>query len=165
MVPTVFIVGEGRLPLIPEYLNLGSVVVVSPDRDTLRRWRNEQEDEKPASEAPASDRSRTIVDLLGRRVEHDGALLPLSDREYRVLSALLHPPGRAIPYLELRRIGWGEGADIPADIYSIRALVQRLRAKLAVARADIRIEAVRGYGLRGVVTSPNALVVHMADEA
>lgn len=165
MVPTVFIVGESRLPLIPEYLNLGSVVVVSPDRNTLRRWTGEQEDEGASPEFRGREGSRTIVDLLGRRVEHDGACLPLSDLEYRMLSALLHPPGRAISYTELRRIGWGEGSDMPADIYSIRALVQRLRAKLAVARADIRIEAVRGYGLRGVVGAAEALVVRMAEEA
>ena len=38
-VPTVFLVGTERLPLIPEYLNLGSVVVVAPDPGTLKRWR------------------------------------------------------------------------------------------------------------------------------
>jgi hypothetical protein len=37
-VPTVFIVGVERLPLVPKYLNLGSVVVVAPNQSTLRRW-------------------------------------------------------------------------------------------------------------------------------
>ena len=43
-VPTVFLVGTERLPLIPEYLNLGSVVVVAPDPGTLKRWRAEQDE-------------------------------------------------------------------------------------------------------------------------
>jgi hypothetical protein len=149
MVPTVFIVGESRLPLIPEYLNLGTVVVVAPDPGTLKRWTREQEaSEDPVLRASGEDEPATVVDLAGRRIVHDGATLPLSDLEYRVLSTLLSPLGRAISYKELRRLGWGEGPEIAADIYSVRAVVQRLRAKLLVADAGIAIEAVRGYGLR-----------------
>jgi hypothetical protein len=152
MVPTVFIVGESRLPLIPEYLNLGTVVVVAPDPGTLKRWTREQEaSEDPVFRASGGIGSGTVVDLAGRRIVHDGATLPLSDLEYRVLSTLLSPPGRAISYKELRRLGWGEGPEISADIYSVRAVVQRLRAKLLVAHADVAIEAVRGYGLRATV--------------
>ena len=37
-IPTVLMVGVERLPLVPEYLNLGSIVVIAPDLDTLNRW-------------------------------------------------------------------------------------------------------------------------------
>ncbi len=153
-IPTVFMVGVDRLPLVPEYLNLGSVVVVAPDQDTLRRWVWEQADSDP----PAADRDLepgTVVDLAGRRIISDGAMLPLSDLEYRVLSALLSPPGRAISFRELRSTGWGDSPEIPADIYSVRALVQRLRAKLQIADAPLTVEAVRGFGFRAVPSTPS----------
>jgi DNA-binding response OmpR family regulator len=145
-VPTVLMIGVERLALVPEYLNLGSVVVIAPDQDTLSRWTSEQ---APA-EGPGhpSAAKSAVVDMAGRRIISDGATLPLSDLEYRVLSALLSPVGRAISFQELRSIGWGESPELPADVYSVRALVQRLRAKLEVAKAELRIEAVRGYGFR-----------------
>jgi two-component system response regulator MtrA len=145
-VPTVFMVGVERLALVPEYLNLGSVVVVAPDQDTLRRWVSEQMEQQRPNMEP--DVGSTVVDLAGRRIVSDGETLPLSDLEYRVLSALLSPIGRALSYQELRSIGWGDAPELPADVYSVRALVQRLRSKLQVAEADLRIEAIRGYGFR-----------------
>jgi DNA-binding response OmpR family regulator len=147
-IPTVFMIGTERLPLVPEYLNLGSVVVVAPDQDTLRRWVWEQD----GGEEPTNDRDGesqgTIVDLAGRRIISDGISLPLSDLEFRVLSALLSPPGRALSFRDLRAVGWGDAPEIPADIYSVRALVQRLRAKLAVADAQLTVESIRGFGFR-----------------
>ena len=148
-IPTVFMVGVERLPLVPEYLNLGSVVVVAPDQETLRRWVWEQDDGHPPA-ADVDGEPGTVVDLAGRRIISDGSTLPLSDLEYRVLSALLSPPGRAISFRELRSTGWGDSPEIPADIYSVRALVQRLRAKLQVADAPLTIEAIRGFGFRAV---------------
>jgi len=145
-VPTVFMVGVDRLALVPEYLNLGSVVVVAPDQDTLTRWTLEQLE--PAARDHDRGRTSTVVDLAGRRIVSAGESLPLSDLEYRVLSALLAPIGRALSFSELRSIGWGETPELPADVYSVRALIQRLRAKLQVADAGVRIEAVRGYGFR-----------------
>ncbi len=153
-IPTVYIVGTERLALVPEYLNLGSVVVVAPDRDTLKRWGREQDQHSDGLSVPNGIvEGATVVDLAGRRIVSDGATLPLSDLEYRVLSALLDPPGRAISFRELRTRGWGDGAEVSADVYSVRALVQRLRAKLEVARADVRIEAVRGFGFRADLSS------------
>jgi DNA-binding response OmpR family regulator len=78
-------------------------------------------------------------------------ILPLSDLEYRVLSAFLSPAGRAVSFREIRSHGWGDSPAIPADVYSVRALVQRLRAKLQVCEADLGIESIRGFGFRAVV--------------
>ena len=147
-VPTVFLVGEGRLALVPEYLNLGSVVVIAPDRDTLRQWQEEQTGPAPAQPQRVLD--DTVVDMEGRRIMWQGESLPLSELEFKVLGALLGAPGRAWSFRELRRVGWGDGAEIPVDPYTVKALVQRLRAKLAAADADIAIEAVRGFGFRAL---------------
>ena len=159
-IPTVFLVGVERLPLVPEYLNLGSVVVVAPDQDTLRRWTWEQDDHHHAADERAASSTGTVVDLAGRRIVSDGATLPLSDLEYLVLSALLSPIGRALSFQELRACGWGDGPELPADVYSVRALVQRLRAKLQAAGAEVAIEAVRGYGFRAATAAPPLTLVH-----
>ena len=151
-IPTVFIVGVERLALVPEYLNLGSVVVVAPDQDTLRRWVWEQDDRRPRTDTDGNQEG-AVVDLAGRRIISDGISLPLSDLEFRVLSALLSPPGRALSFRDLRAEGWGEGPEIPADIYSVRALVQRLRAKLHVGNLDLILESVRGFGFRAIMPS------------
>ena len=152
-IPTVFLVGVERLPLVPEYLNLGSIVVVAPDQDTLLRWVWEQDDWRRGDAKDDAGPEGAVVDLAGRRINSDGTSLPLSDLEFRVLSALLSPPGRALSFRDIRGAGWGDGPEIPADIYSVRALVQRLRAKLQAAGADLLLEAVRGFGFRAVVPS------------
>lgn len=152
-IPTVFIVGVERLPLVPEYLNLGSVVVVAPDQETLRRWVWEQDADLEPSLNRDEESLGTVVDLTARRIVVDGVTLPLSDLEFRVLSALLSPPGRALSFRELRASCWGDAPELPADIYSVRALVQRLRAKLQVADLRLTIEAIRGFGFRAVPSS------------
>lgn len=152
-IPTVFIVGVERLPLVPEYLNLGSVVVVAPDQGTLRRWVREQDGDREPSEDRDGEPLGTVVDLPGRRIIVDGATLPLSDLEFRVFSALLSPPGRALSFRELRASCWGDAPELPADIYSVRALVQRLRAKLQVADAHLTVESIRGFGFRAAPSS------------
>ena len=77
----------------------------------------------------------------------------MGDLEFRVLSALLSPAGRALSFRELRASCWGDTQELPADVYSVRALVQRLRAKLQVADAKLTIEAIRGFGFRAVASS------------
>ena len=78
-IPTVLMVGVERLPLVPEYLNLGSVVVIAPDQDSLNRWIAEHAPPKPAR--PSGEHRSTVVDIAGRRIVTDGATLPLSDLE------------------------------------------------------------------------------------
>jgi hypothetical protein len=162
-VPTVFLVGEDRLALIPEYLNLGTVVVVAPDRETLETWRLEQD--PPVTQQQPDG---TVLDMGGRRIVCHGSSLPLSDLEFKVLGALLETPGRAMSFRELRRRGWGDSREIPVDPYTVKALIQRLRLKLRASDAPLRIEAVRGYGFRveqdgpsgGLAGRPGPSVVH-----
>jgi len=148
-VPTVFLVGEGRLALVPEYLNLGSVVVIAPDRDTLRQWQDEQDPAPHTAAAPVAE--GTVVDMEGRRILWKGESLPLSELEFKVLGALLRAPGRAWSFRDLRRVGWGDAGEMPVDPYTVKALIQRLRAKLQAAEARVTIEAVRGFGFRATI--------------
>ena len=157
-IPTVFMVGTDRLALIPEYLNLGSVVVIAPDHPTLQVWQREAEGWRAPRSEDAREES-VIVDLSGRRVIHEGASLPLSELEFKVLGALLSEAGRAWSFSELRRAGWGDGPDLPVDPYTVKALIQRLRAKLEVAHAPIVVEAIRGYGFRVRKATPHLVGV------
>jgi len=154
-IPTVYLVGTERLPLIPEYLNLGTIVVVSPDRPTLDAWERERREAHEAP-VPGADPMGTVVDLAGRRIVCGEGTLPLSDLEFRILSALLDPPGRALSFSEMRREGWGDGPDLGIDVYSVRALIQRLRAKLQIAGAPMVITSVRGYGFRADLDEPRS---------
>ena len=147
-VPTVYLLGEDHLELIPEYLQLGSVVVVAPDREILRRWTDDQQDDDPGASLERSELNGLVVDLSARRVSFDGTPLNLTDLEFRVLAALMNRPGRAWSFTDLRRTGWGVGPDLYTDDQTVRALVQRLRKKLLAARVPIAIEAVRSFGFR-----------------
>ncbi len=150
-VPTVFLLGEDNLELIPEYLQLGSVVVVAPDRDVLRRWTTDQERHHAADHERAQEPGDLVVDLAARRVSIDGRTLNLTDLEFRVLAALMTRPGRAWSFTDLRRAGWGQGPDLFGDDQTVRALVQRLRKKLRAAAAPVAIEAVRSFGFRAAM--------------
>ncbi|MDQ2952527.1 MAG: winged helix-turn-helix domain-containing protein [Chloroflexota bacterium] len=122
-------------------------MVIAPDRRTLRQW---QDDERPEEhrgiESP--NREALVIDLARRQVLCWGRPVELTDLEFRVLAALTSRPQSARSFRDLRRAGWGDGPDLPFDIYPVRSLVQRLRVKLRAAEAPIYIEAVRGYGYR-----------------
>jgi DNA-binding response OmpR family regulator len=150
-VPTVYLLGEDNLELIPEYLQLGSVVVVAPDRDVLRRWTTDQEQDGDNAAAREPEHGELLVDLSARRVSIDGRALNLTDLEFRVLAALMARPGRAWSFTDLRRAGWGQGPPVFSDDQTVRALVQRLRKKLRAAHTPVTIEAVRSFGFRAEV--------------
>jgi len=147
VVPTIYLVGIDDLERIPEFLDLGLIVVVSPDPTTLRRWQHEQELGEVPMEPPAAA-SGIVVEMDARRIIYRGVPLTLSDREFRVLAGLVHGRGRAFSFEEIRRLGWAEGTNIPIDIYSIRSLIQRLRAKLRAVAAPDMIAPVRSFGFR-----------------
>jgi hypothetical protein len=52
-------------PLVPEYLNLGSVVVVAPDQETLRRWVREQDGDREPPAGRDAEPLGTVVDPQG----------------------------------------------------------------------------------------------------
>lgn len=147
VVPTIYLVGIDDLERIPEFLDLGLIVVVAPDPATLRRWQHEQELGEPVMDRPVAA-SGVVVEMAARRISYRGVPLSLSDREFRVLAGLVNASGRAFSFEEIRRLGWGEASHVPIDIYSIRSLIQRLRAKLRAVAAPDTIAPVRSYGFR-----------------
>ncbi|TMK55745.1 MAG: helix-turn-helix domain-containing protein [Actinobacteria bacterium] len=99
--------GIDDLERIPEFLDLGLIVVVSPDPTTLRRWQHEQELGEAPMDRPAAT-TGVVVEMDARRIS----------------------------------------TNIPIDIYSIRSLIQRLRAKLRAVAAPDTIAPVRSFGFR-----------------
>lgn len=147
-VATVTLIGDDPAQ-VDAYLALGAVVVVAPDRPTLERWWTEIGPAGSPQPGPRPARRRGLdVDLVGHCVRWSGRPLDLTELEFRVLAALAADPGRARSYRELRRIAWGDGPDLGDDPFVVRALVQRMRRKLATTGVTSRIVPVRGFGLR-----------------
>jgi DNA-binding response OmpR family regulator len=132
------------------FLLLGAVVILAADAGTLDRWWTEL----GTAPAPAR-RPRFAEPARGLEVDHfahcirwDGEPLPLTELEFRVLASLAADPGQALSYRELRRAGWGNVPDLGDDAFVVRAVVQRMRRKLARAGVSVRVVPVRGFGLR-----------------
>jgi DNA-binding response OmpR family regulator len=133
------------------FLQLGAVVICSPDLGTLDRWWVEvgTAAATPVRPRRAVEPGRGLeVDHLAHCIRWDGEPLPLTELEFRVLAALAADPGQARSYRDLRRAGWGNVPDLGDDAFVVRAVVQRMRRKLARTGALVLIASVRGFGLR-----------------
>lgn len=68
-----------------------------------------------------------------RSVEHDlywrGTAVPLTEQEFRLLSALASHPGAVLRYAELFRQGWANNEDV--DVSRLRVAIARIRKKLS----------------------------------
>ena len=146
-VATVHLVGLRDIPRIPDYLSLGAVVVVAPDRETLRVWERETE-QTDAPPQPLAAVPGLHVDLAGRRASWNGEALHLTPLEFRVLANMARQPGRAWSFQELRESGWGASHAPGIDVFAVRSVVQRLRRKLRGAAATVELQSVRGFGFR-----------------
>lgn len=86
------------------------------------------------------------VDLVGHRVFREGALLPLTTREFDLLAFLISNPGRAYSRDELMRQVWGWEY---GDQTTVTVHVRRLREKVEVDPAQpTRLVTVWGVGYR-----------------
>jgi len=132
------------------FLLLGAVVILATDAGTLDRWWTE------FGMAPAPARRLRLVepprglevDHLAHCIRWEGEPLPLTELEFRVLASLAADPGQARSYRELRKAGWGNVPDLGDDAFVVRAVVQRMRRKLAHDGVNVKIAPIRGYGLR-----------------
>jgi hypothetical protein len=65
VVPTVYLVGIDELERIPEFLDLGLIVVVSPDLTTLRQWKHEQGLAEPLMDRSTPEPTAVVVEMNG----------------------------------------------------------------------------------------------------
>ena len=82
------------------------------------------------------------LDTRSGRVSVDGHAVALTAHEYRLLTYLMHRPGRVVSRTELTEHLYAQ--DFDRDSNTIEVFVARLRRKLPAAR----IETVRGLGYR-----------------
>jgi DNA-binding response OmpR family regulator len=132
------------------FLLLGAVVILAADAGTLDRWWTELGSATTPTRHPARiEPGRGLeVDHFAHCIRWEGEPLPLTELEYRVLASLATDPGQARSYRELRKAGWGNVPDLGDDAFVVRAVVQRMRRKLARDGVNARIVPVRGFGLR-----------------
>ena len=82
------------------------------------------------------------LDPRAARVTVNGVPVKLTSHEFRVLSYLMHHPGRVVPQSELVEHIYAQGTD--RDSNTVEVFIGRLRRKLGVSC----IETVRGMGYR-----------------
>lgn len=83
-----------------------------------------------------------VLDARSARVSVDGAPVKLTSHEFRVLSYLMHQPGRVVSRAELTEHIYSQ--DFDRDSNTIEVFIARLRRKVGAPF----IETVRGLGYR-----------------
>jgi DNA-binding response OmpR family regulator len=87
------------------------------------------------------------VDLLSRRITHDGHDVRLSATEFELLTYFLHNLGRVLSREQILRAVWGYGHDPGTNVVDV--YVGYLRRKLSgPGRRPVTITAVRMRGYR-----------------
>jgi hypothetical protein len=82
VVPTVYLVGIDELERIPELLDRGLIVVVSPDLTTLRRWQDEQGLAEPSTDRSTQEPTAVVIEMNGGGHVPKHATLSLSERAF-----------------------------------------------------------------------------------
>jgi DNA-binding response OmpR family regulator len=87
------------------------------------------------------------LDFADRAVAVDGKLVPLTPLEFRLLTAFVRNPNRALGADELLDLAWERPDAVKRG--AVKLYVGYLRRKLgAASRAGVPIETVRGFGYR-----------------
>ena len=100
----------------------------------------------PGSEAALIERAGFRIDTAARTVDHGGAPVSLTAREFELLAYLARRPGRVFSREELLRAVWGWSH---GDLSTVTVHVRRLREKIEADAAHPRLlVTVWGYGYR-----------------
>lgn len=138
------------------------VVIVSPSREEQARLIGSLPPDVAVLLAPTAEHAEELLHTLqlsrpeptlGCTLRPDERTVTFGDRfvrltplEFSMLRALASEPGRVWTFAELARTVWATG--YVGDGAQVRAVVKRLRRKLAEADAPVCVETVRAAGLR-----------------
>ena len=87
------------------------------------------------------------LDLIGRRLRHDGRPIHLRPREFELLATLASNPGRAFTRGQLIALAWESAGEIGPRTVDVH--VHWLRAKIeSQPRRPTYLVTVRGFGYR-----------------
>ncbi len=84
------------------------------------------------------------IDFAARVLRRDGAQVPMTAREWRVLEILASRAGRVVRRDELLSLAWGDAASSASE--SLDVIMSRIRRKLGRAGGPGLIRTVRGEG-------------------
>ena len=99
----------------------------------------------PRTDLPVAD--GFDLDLVGRRLRHDGRPVHLRPREFDLLATLASNPGRAFTRGQLIALAWDSEGQIGPRTVDVH--IHWLRAKLErQPRQPIYLVTVRGFGYR-----------------
>jgi two-component system KDP operon response regulator KdpE len=140
----VYYLGEGVADYLPTPLTPRGL---SARLAALHQRRN-------GGEQPVISFGATELDPANRAVYHNGAHIPLTPTEYRLLEVLLDNRGRACSQKTLLRAVWGP--DFEDFEHYLRVYIRHLRRKLErdPANPDFLV-TVRGVGYRLADTGPS----------
>ncbi len=99
-----------------------------------------------------------VLDPLGHRVTVNGAVVPLTPREFEILAVFLAHQGRLVTRGRLLRAVWG--AAYQGENHYVHVYVSQLRRKIATADPEgelrdlVTAEPGVGYRVRGPETPP-----------
>lgn len=88
--------------------------------------------------------ARLRIDFTARQLRRDGAEVPMTAREWRVLEILASRPGRVVRREELLSLAWGDAGDSASE--SLDVIMSRIRRKLGHGAGGSLIRTVRGEG-------------------
>jgi DNA-binding response OmpR family regulator len=120
---------------------------VSDALDLLGRGRGDDID-------PVVEAGNLRIDQGAFEASVAGAPLQLTALEFSVLAELARKPNRVRSFTWLLDRAWSPSVALEGDASLVHSTVKRLRRKLQAAGADVRIESVRGVGLRLLVGRP-----------
>jgi DNA-binding response OmpR family regulator len=104
---------------------------------------------RAARQAPATTlrEGPVTLDLIARRVTHDGHPVRLTTTEFDLLTYFMHNPGRVLSRQQILRAVWGYDHDPATN--NVDVYVGYLRRKLSAPdRRPVRITTVRSRGYR-----------------
>ncbi len=104
---------------------------------------------RAARQAPATTlrRAGVTLDLLSRRVTHEGHPVRLTTTEFDLLAYFMHNPGQVLSRHQIQRAVWGYDHDPATN--NVDVYVGYLRRKLSGPdRAPVRITTLRSRGYR-----------------
>jgi len=86
------------------------------------------------------------LDPASRRVTRDGAVVPLTSKEYAILEVLMRNAGEIVSRTRLVERVWDEAAEVLDNLVDVH--VSHLRKKVDRGGLPLLIHTVRGFGYR-----------------